>query len=69
MRNTECGGQFRIWFETAGGYLYGGNEGIPVTLVLNDVLASGKDSIEELVGTATWRAKFHPERTPSPIAA
>ena len=22
MRNTECGGQFRIWFETAGGYLY-----------------------------------------------
>lgn len=68
MRNTECSGQYVMWYETSAGYLYGGNEGIPVTLDLNDVLASGKDSIEELVGTATWRAKFHPERVLSPIA-
>ena len=69
MRNSECGGQYRVWFETSGGMLYGGNEGIAVTLDLNDVLASGKDAIEELVGTATWRAQFHPERVKSPIAA
>lgn len=68
MRAAECGGQYRVWFETAGGYLYGGNEGIPATLDLNDVLAAGKDSIEELVGVLTWRAKFHPERVLSPIA-
>ena len=67
MRSSECGGNYKMWFETMGGKLYGGNEGIDVFLDLNDVLGAGKDEIEKLVGTATWRAKFHPERVASPI--
>lgn len=67
MRSTECGGKYRIWYETHGGYLYGGNEGVKCSIVMDDVLNRGLDEIETLNGVATWRAKFSPERTKSPI--
>lgn len=67
MRLLECGGRFRIWYETKGGYLYGGNEGILASLQLDDVLPRGNDEIETLNGTATWRSRFSPERVLSPI--
>lgn len=68
MRNLECGGQFRVWFETNGGKLYGGNEGILTrSVIFNDVLNRGVDEIETIEGTISWRAKFHPDRTESPI--
>lgn len=68
IRKLECGGKFKIWYETAGGYLYGGNEGIPTKSVnFDDVLNRGADEIETFEGTITWRAKFHPERVKSPI--
>ena len=69
MRTTECGGKYRLWYETKGGYLYGGNEGILATITMDDVLNRGADEIETLNGVATWRAKFHPERALSPIFA
>ena len=67
MRATECGGKYRLWYETKGGYLYGGNEGILASLVMDDVLNRGTDEIETLNGVLTWRKKFSPERTKSPI--
>ena len=67
MRKLECGGKFRIWYETKGGYLYGGNEGIKAFLSADDVLGKGNEEIETIVGAATWRNKFSPERTKSPI--
>lgn len=67
MRSTECGGKYRLWYETKGGYMYGGNEGIKVSIVMDDVLNRGVDEIETLNGVATWRNKFSPERVKSPI--
>lgn len=67
MRVFECGGQVRIWYETEGGYIYGGNEGVVADVDLNDVLNRGREESETLAGTITWRAKFHPERGISPI--
>jgi hypothetical protein len=67
MRGLECGGEFKLWYETEGGYIYGGNEGITVRLTLNDVLNRGREEIETLVGVITWRSKFSPERGISPI--
>lgn len=68
MRWTECGGKFIIWYETEGGWMYGGNAGIPkVKVSVNSVLPRGRDEIETLVGTLTFRQKFHPERVASPI--
>lgn len=68
-RSMECGGQIRFWYETAGGFLFGGNEGIEGTLVLDNILNRGRDETETLAGTITWSAKFSPERTLSPIAS
>jgi hypothetical protein len=56
MRVTQCGGEYKLWFETAGGRLYGGNEGIDASLVLDNVLGRGKDEIEKITGTASWDA-------------
>lgn len=67
MRALECGGEFKMWYETEGGFMYGGNEGITVRVVADDVLARGRDEIEVINGTLTWRAKFSPERGISPI--
>lgn len=68
MRVTQCGGEYKMWFKTAAGKLYGGNEGISeVFLQLDDVLGRGKDEIEQITGTATWSAQFSPERTVSPV--
>lgn len=68
MRATECGsGTYRIWYETHGGYLYGGNEGIKASVSMGLVQNRGADEIETINGVATWRTKFHPERVVSPI--
>lgn len=67
MRSLECGGQFRFWYETSGGKMYGGNEGFKASIVLDIIQNRGVDEIETLGGAITWRAKFSPERTNSPI--
>lgn len=67
LRSTECGGKYRMWFETMGGKMYGGNAGIKANIVMDDVLARGVEEIETFTGVATWRAKFSPERITSPI--
>lgn len=66
-RSTECGGKYRLWFETMGGKMYGGNKGIKATVVMDIILNRGTDEIETIAGVATWRAKFSPERVESPI--
>lgn len=67
MRSTECGGKYRLWYETHGGFIYGGNEGILASLTMDAVLNRGLDEIETLAGVATWRSRFSPERIVSPI--
>lgn len=67
MRVTQCGGEYKVWFETAGGYLYGGNKGIDGSVVLDNVLGRGKDEIEKITGTISWSDQFSPERVLSPI--
>lgn len=67
MRGMECGGEFRFWYESAGGYMYGGNEGFLASVSINDILNRGVDEIETLAGVITWRSKFSPERALSPI--
>lgn len=66
-RSTECGGKYRLWIETMGGKMYGGNSGIKASVAMDIILNRGTDEIETIAGVATWRAKFSPERTESPI--
>ena len=68
MRVSQCGGQYKMWYKTAGGKIYGGNEGIDASVVLDNVLGRGKDEIEKITGTLSWSDKFSAERVISPIA-
>lgn len=67
MRTMECGGQYKFWWETQGGKMYGGNSGVEARTDVNNVQGRGRDEIETIIGSFTWRSKFHPERADSPI--
>lgn len=67
MRQLECGGQFRLWYETEGGRMYGGNNGILVNMSIDSQLNRGREETAALIGVANYRAKFTEERTVSPI--
>jgi hypothetical protein len=69
VRKTECGYmKAKIWFETRGGVLLGGNSGINAKIVAHPVYARGSAEIEKYTGTVTWEDKISPDRCPSPIA-
>lgn len=67
FRMLECSGTVKFWYETKGGKLYGGNNGIVGDMIADEILNSGADEIATFDGTITWKAKFSPERTNSPI--
>ena len=67
MRASECGMRAKIWYETEGGRMHGGNDGILVDLKMDNQLNRGREEIALIPGVATWRAKFTEERTISPI--
>lgn len=66
-RMMQCGGTYKFWWETAGGYMYGGNSGKEVTLPNNMVNDEGADAIERLVFQALFTSQFDAERTISPF--
>lgn len=67
LRSVECGGQFRIWYETADGLMFGGTDGILGSMDLNMVLARGQEENMVFNGTFSWKSKFTEERFVSPI--
>lgn len=67
FRQLECSGSVRLWYETMGGKIYGGNEGISATMSGDEILNSGADEIAIFEGVITWKSKYSPERTNSPI--
>lgn len=68
LRQLECYGNFRWWFSTAGGLLYGGNEGIQAFLDWNLMIPKDRVDLELFIGLLSWDAKFHPERGTNPMA-
>lgn len=68
VRTLECGGKFKIWYETQGGLLFGGADGIDADVFLDMVLARGREENAVYTGTVTWKKKFTEERAVSPIA-
>lgn len=67
LRTVECGGRYRIWYETAAGLMYGGSTGILVNMNLDMILNRGADEHQVMNGTLTWKSKFTEERFISPI--
>ena len=67
MRKFECGKGILFWYETYEGILYGGNVGIEGSLLMNHIIPESAQDLETFSGTLTWKSKFHPCRTVSPI--
>lgn len=67
MRYLECGGSFLMWYMTNSGKLYGGNEGIKVTIDLSEVIPEATEENALIQGTAKWDAKISPPRIDSPF--
>jgi hypothetical protein len=66
MRSTQCSTVFKMWY-AAGGYLWGGVCGVNATLKLDYQIDEGTNTIHKIVGTATWKSDFAPERVVNPL--
>lgn len=64
----ECDVQTKIWFETADGLLYGGNEGLLGVLRLNNVIPRDRAEVAKFMGTFKWKSQHSPLRCVSPMA-
>lgn len=69
MRTTECGTAYKVWYETAGGLLFGGSDGIIGTVTVDMVLEGGEEGMMQYKGTIEWEDQFTEEWVVSPIAA
>lgn len=69
IRQLECGATVFIWFETLGGALYGGPNGIKADVIrANLPLDRGPDSYARGVLQFEWESTCHPVRVDNPMA-
>jgi len=68
LRQMECGANFLFWYETSGGLLFGGNDGIEGSFILDMEIPESETEFLVYTGKAEWKAKFTEERTLSPLA-
>jgi hypothetical protein len=70
MQALQCGGTYKIWYETRGGYMYGGNTGIKVSVPgAGDEQLRGVSEIERFQYIFQWVARQSPDRTISPFSS
>jgi len=68
IRALECGVDVGFWYQTKGGYLYGGPTGIKATAQADWILDRGEGTYAVGQITLTWKAPCNPPRIESPIA-
>lgn len=68
LLNQECNIKNKMWFETADGMLYGGNEGIEATIRMNNLIPRERTEVAKFMGTAKWKSQFSALRCASPMA-
>ncbi len=62
----NAGSTVQLWYQ-AGKYLYGGNDGLAVNLVLDDIIPESDEELNVFSGTASWDGG-HPDRIANPMA-
>lgn len=67
-RGAKCMKQVKMWYETIGGLLFGGNDGIDVTIGVDMALSRTAGDIVLYPGTLKWDSFDLEERCVSPIA-
>lgn len=69
LQQVENGQNFRMWYETAGGYMFGGNEGILCEVSGDMQLNRGQGEIKVYNYVAQWDKSRTENRCQSPIFA
>ena len=65
---SECNGKYKCNYETADGILYGGYEGLDVSVKMNQVIPRSRTEVVKIMAKVTWTSKNHPFRIVSPVA-
>jgi hypothetical protein len=65
---SECNGKYKCNFETADGILYGGYEGLDVSVKMNQVIPKSRQEVVKIMVKVSWSSKNHPFRCVSPVA-
>lgn len=68
MRATGCNRQYRTWYATLGGKLYGGNTGTLASLRMWEVIVEDDLEYAVLRLQIKWRSSFAPLRIDNPMA-
>lgn len=69
MRATGCNRQYRMWYATLGGKLYGSNTGILTNLRMWEVIVEDDNEYAVLRLQLKWKASVAPLRTDNPLAS
>lgn len=67
LQDVESGKRFKMWYETAGGFMFGGNSGIDIEISGDMVLARGSGEIQLYQYQITWASPVTESRILSPI--
>ncbi len=69
MRATGCNRQYRMWYATLGGKLYGGNTGILTNLRMWEPIVEDDNEYAVLRLQLKWKSRFAPLRIDNPLAS
>lgn len=67
LQSVEGGRRYRMWYETSGGFMFGGNGGIHIEITGDMLLPRGAGEIMTYQYTITWVSPSTEERIQSPI--
>jgi len=59
---SECGGKYHAVFETADGMVYGGYQGLEVSIKMNQVIPRERTNVVKIMVKVSWSSKTHPLR-------
>lgn len=62
MLLTQCGNKFTVWFESSDGLIFGGLDGIEMTLEMNYMIPRSRLELQKIMGTGTWKSLQAPFR-------
>ena len=65
---SGCTVKYNVWWETAGGKIYGGDCGVEATVMAKFITPKERTEIEKILINVKWRDRFLPERADSPMA-
>ena len=65
---SECNGKYKCNYETADGIVYGGYEGLDVSVKMNQVIPRERSGVVKIMIKVSWSSKNHPFRQISPVA-